>query len=220
MFSPNNKSPSARAGGQAGSAGFKGAFKKAFVSRYRTKLQKRREAEEEEEVIASDTTSTKVEKKRQRKEARRQARLAREKLKQEDPFSYYFGQIDPDNEDQAKKAKRGRNRSALNSYTSATKKLASPNPSEGNLDQVSSEYLSSEEDDKTNPNFWGRDTRYKSLPANVRHAIDVSRDKAKHSEFYYRLRGLNERIHTYNRIFYNKMPKYQQVYIQKQIQKK
>jgi hypothetical protein len=65
------------------------------------------------------------------------------------------------------------------------------------LGEESSEYISSEEDDKTNPNFWGKDERYDSLPANVRHAIDVSRDKAKHSEFYYRLKGLNERIYTY-----------------------
>jgi hypothetical protein len=35
------------------------------------------------------------------------------------------------------------------------------------------------------------------LPENVRHAIDVGKQKAKHSEFYYRLKGLNERIHTY-----------------------
>ena len=49
---------------------------------------------------------------------------------------------------------------------------------------------------------------YNSLPANVRHAIDVGKQKAKHSEFYYRLKGLNERIYTYNGIFYDKVPAY------------
>lgn len=81
------------------------------------------------------------------------------------------------------------------------------------LGQESSEYISSEEDDKTNPNFWRKDDRYDSLPANVKHAIDVSRDKAKHSEFYYRLKGLNERIYTYKQIFYDKMPKHQRIYM-------
>lgn len=46
------------------------------------------------------------------------------------------------------------------------------------------------------------------MPANVRHAIDVGKQKAKHSEFYYRLKGLNERIYTYKQIFYDKVPIY------------
>jgi len=32
----------------------------------------------------------------QRKDARRERRIARAKLKQDDPFSYYFGKVDPD----------------------------------------------------------------------------------------------------------------------------
>lgn len=86
------------------------------------------------------------------------------------------------------------------------------------MNEESSDYVSSEEDDKTNPNFWARDTRYRSLPAHVRRAVDNGREKAKHSEFYYKLRGLNERIHVYNRIFYNRMPKHQQRFIEKQLE--
>jgi hypothetical protein len=79
----------------------------------------------------------------------------------------------------------------------------------------SEESVSSEEDDKTDPSFWRRDKNYHSLPANVRHAIDVGKQKAKHSEFYYRLKGLNERIYTYKHIFYGKIPAYQKNYMQK-----
>ena len=65
------------------------------------------------------------------------------------------------------------------------------------LGQESSEFYSSEEDDKDDPNFWRKDQGYDSLPRNVQHAIEVSKEKAKHSEFYYRLKGLNEKIYTY-----------------------
>ena len=58
-----------------------------------------------------------------------------------------------------------------------------------------------------------RGAQYNSLPANVRHAIDVGKQKAKHSEFYYRLKGLNERIYTYKGIFYDKVPAYQRSYM-------
>jgi hypothetical protein len=44
----------------------------------------------------SDTTSAKRRKKWERKEARRKRREARVKLKEDDPFSYYFGRVDPD----------------------------------------------------------------------------------------------------------------------------
>ena len=70
----------------------------------------------------------------------------------------------------------------------------------------SSEFASSEEDDKTHPSFWRRDQAYYSLPDNVRHAIENSKIKAKHSEFYYRLKGLNEKISTYKHFFYDKVP--------------
>ena len=44
----------------------------------------------------SDTSSVKIIKRKQRKVARRLARRERAKLKQDDPFAYYFGVVDPD----------------------------------------------------------------------------------------------------------------------------
>lgn len=64
--------------------------------------------------MPSDSTSVKLEKKRQRKQSRKIARLAREKLKQEDPFSYYFGKIDQEKLDSdRRKSRRARNRSTM-----------------------------------------------------------------------------------------------------------
>jgi hypothetical protein len=34
--------------------------------------------------------------------------------------------------------------------------------------------------------------------------------KKKHSDFYYRLKLLNDKIHIYTSIFYSKVPSYQQ----------
>ena len=171
----------------------------------------------------------------ERKIARRERREARAQLKQDDPFSYYFGKVDPDKSpDRALTERKG--------STEVTKKLKSfkskasislppkdeVSPLQHNLDlrdidldqPSSSEMFSSEEDDKTHPNFWRKDDNYHSLPANVRHAIDKGKLKAKHSEFYYRLKGLNERIYTYKQIFYDKIPVYQRNYMIKQVQKK
>ena len=70
---------------------------------------------------------------------------------------------------------------------------------------------SSDADDKTDPSFWRKDGNYTTLPENVRAAIDLSLDKSKHSDFYYKLRGLNERIKVFKSAFYNKVPYYQRV---------
>ena len=89
-----------------------------------------------------------------------------------------------------------------------------------NLNAESSEFYSSEEDDKNHPNFWRKDEKYWELPENVRHAIEVGKLKAKHSEFYYRLKGLNEKITTYKSIFYNKVPSFQRAYMLKRMEEK
>ena len=47
------------------------------------------------------------------------------------------------------------------------------------------------------------------MPENVRSAIDVAKTKKKHSDFYYKLRVLNEKIHIFTHVFYGKMPNYQ-----------
>ena len=42
---------------------------------------------------------------------------------------------------------------------------------------------------------------YWALPENIRHAIDVSRRKSKHTEFYGRLLELNDKIGVYQTVF-------------------
>lgn len=54
------------------------------------------------------------------------------------------------------------------------------------------------------------------MPENVRNAIDVAYMKKKHSDFYYRLKKLNDKIHVFTNIFYNKVPKYQKVWYKQQ----
>jgi len=53
-----------------------------------------------------------------------------------------------------------------------------------------------------------KNEQYWALPENVRNAIDVAKMKKKHSDFYYRLRLLNDKIHIYTSIFYSKVPNY------------
>jgi hypothetical protein len=60
--------------------------------------------------------------------------------------------------------------------------------------------------DKTH--YW-KNSNYWKLPPNVRNAIDVAQMKKKHSDFYYKLRLLNDKIHVFTNIFYSKVPKYQ-----------
>jgi len=60
-----------------------------------------------------------------------------------------------------------------------------------------------------------RDENYWRLPENVRHAIDVAKMKSKHSEFWYKLQTLNDKIFIFRSIFYTKMPSYQRHYINK-----
>ena len=56
---------------------------------------------------------------------------------------------------------------------------------------------SSASDDKTQPQFWRASNEYDSLPEHVKKAIDVGKLKAKHSQFYYRMKDLNHKIHVY-----------------------
>ena len=63
-------------------------------------------------------------------------------------------------------------------------------------------------DDKCKNMYW-RNAAYWRLPENVRHAIDVAKLKSKHSEFWYRLQTLNDKIFVFRSVFYTKMPAYQ-----------
>lgn len=46
-------------------------------------------------------------------------------------------------------------------------------------------------------------TQYWMLPKNVRTAIDNAKMKSQHSEFFYKLQDLNDKIVIYRSIFYN-----------------
>ena len=53
---------------------------------------------------------------------------------------------------------------------------------------------------------------YLRLPENVRHAIDLSKKKSKHSEFYIKLNELTDKINVYTDIFYSNAPRFQRLY--------
>ena len=40
--------------------------------------------------------------------------------------------------------------------------------------------------------------------------------KDKHSDFYYKLKNLNQKINTYKDVFYNREPRYQKKFNEKQ----
>ena len=92
--------------------------------------------------------------------------------------------------------------------------IQTPDDNTFSLNDISSELDdSSDEDDKTRPGYWRHDAPYMRLPENVRAAIELSRERSKHSEFYYKLRGLNERIKIYKNHFYHKVPYYQRAHM-------
>mmetsp|Transcript_39262 Transcript_39262/g.59922 ORF Transcript_39262/g.59922 Transcript_39262/m.59922 type:complete len:194 (+) Transcript_39262:352-933(+) len=56
---------------------------------------------------------------------------------------------------------------------------------------------------------------YWTLPENVRKAIDVAKQKSQHSDFYYRLQNLNDKIFVFRTIFYNRIPNFQKTFNEK-----
>ena len=83
------------------------------------------------------------------------------------------------------------------------------------LDQLPNED-SSDEDDKNAPNFWSKIHGFETLPSNVQEAIMKSKEKAKHSEFYYKLRNLQDRIGVYKTMFYNRKPVHLKMFLARQ----
>ena len=94
----------------------------------------------------------------------------------------------------------------------AIEEVEEPTPTKDALEDASDE--SSERDDIQEDHWKNR--QYWALPENVRHAIDTAQLKKKHSDFYYRLRLLNDKIHIFTSIFYNKVPSYQRNWYIKQ----
>jgi hypothetical protein len=62
--------------------------------------------------------------------------------------------------------------------------------------------------------MWQNEQFY-TLPENVQNAINNAKLKKKHSDFYYRLRLLNDKIHVFTTIFYNRVPVYQKKFYEK-----
>ena len=63
------------------------------------------------------------------------------------------------------------------------------------MQEDNQESESSESDDKTQPSYWIGD--FKNLPENVKHAIQLSKVRAKHSPFYFRMKDLKFKIDVY-----------------------
>lgn len=57
-----------------------------------------------------------------------------------------------------------------------------------------------------------QNSQYWALPKNVRTAIDNAKQKSQHSEFFYKLQDLNDKIIIYRSIFYNKLPFHQELF--------
>ena len=72
---------------------------------------------------------------------------------------------------------------------------------------------SSEEDPEAKVNY--KNYTYWALPDNVRHAIDTAKRKSKHSDFYIRLKGLNDKIGVYKKLFYDKQPRYEKMFLER-----
>ena len=54
-----------------------------------------------------------------------------------------------------------------------------------------------------------KNAAYWALPENVRHAIDLSKKKSKHSDFYNKMSDVMEKIQVYKMIFYSNQPKHE-----------
>ena len=68
-------------------------------------------------------------------------------------------------------------------------------------DSVKKSNHDSEDDNKE---YGYQDKQYWALPENVRHAIDAAKKKSKHTDFYNRLKGLNDKITIYKILFYSR----------------
>lgn len=49
----------------------------------------------------------------------------------------------------------------------------------------------------------------------MRNAIDLAKIKSQHSDFFYKLQRLNDKIMVFQSIFYNRMPRFQRSFLRK-----
>ena len=147
-------------------------------------------------------------KKRKRKAVRAQLRFNRSKQKPQgnDAFSYYLNQ---------KGQQVDRNLTSSQALKNIQEMIGQVRYSD-----YSSEFYSSEEDDKNQHAYFKKDEKFYSLPDNVQKAILTGMEKSKHSDFYYKLQHLNEKIVLYKKLFYGKIPSYQKSYMAKKVNEK
>ena len=60
-----------------------------------------------------------------------------------------------------------------------------------------------------------KNKQYWLLPESVRKAIDIAQKKQRHSDFYYRLETLNDKIYIFRSIYYTNMPSFQRAFMEK-----
>ena len=60
-----------------------------------------------------------------------------------------------------------------------------------------------------------QDEAYWRLPEKVRQAIDGAKQKSAHSEFYYRLQLMNDKVFVYKQCYTNQLPKFEKTYQKK-----
>ena len=176
----------------------------------------------------SDSPSIKQIKKKRRKEARK---THRDKISKDyenraavdDSFMHFLGSLQQEvKKDETDKITK------ITFSSSAMKASGQPTPLEiterlnrkKNIEEESSEFLVSEEDDKDDPNFFVKDDQFYSLPVHVRKAILKGKLSARHSDFYHKLTDLNAKIGLYKKLFYNKIPEYQMQYMMKRLDAK
>ena len=81
-----------------------------------------------------------------------------------------------------------------------------------------SEVASSDSDDRLQPGYYLKSRHFHLLPENVRAAVALGQEKAKHSEFYYKMKELTDKIAVYKKIFDNRVPAWQRQYNKKKLQ--
>jgi hypothetical protein len=129
-----------------------------------------------------------------------------------DPANNMLSHIKLDMQNKLKEAEELLKQAQIDPATVKPPKRQVFTPSESSEDLADEDdETSSDEDMEAKVNY--KNSSYWALPDNVRHAIDCARKKSKHSDFYNRLRSLNDKIGVYKKVFYTKTPKYEKVFM-------
>ena len=58
------------------------------------------------------------------------------------------------------------------------------------------------------------------MPENVRNAVDIANMKKKHSEFWYKLSNMSDKVYVYNQLFNHKRPLFEKAFHQRKQEQK